>query len=864
MALMARDIETLVDKDAVKVAVRVRPLSSNELLQGSEVCVDVLDDSVVLAEKQFDFDAAFPAATQQEIVFEKLVSPMIDQYFAGYNSTVFAYGQTGSGKTYTMGNEFASSVTSSDRGIILRVIENIFQRINLMAISQHTIIKMSYLEILNEEIRDLLSHSSSDALPTSSGLSVRGDGNRGIIVNGLSEHIINSIDNAKLLLRSGTSLRATASTNMNCQSSRSHAICTVTMERRDDTEIRISKFHLVDLAGSERIRRTKSEGARFKEGVNINRGLLALGNVINALCERSRTNLPSVHIPYRDSKLTRLLQDSLGGNSKTLMIACISPADVNYEETSNTLRYASRTRNIENKAVINKELSVENEVAYLKQQLEIVHLQLLQQSQKCGADNVAQIEAMHSGSDIKALQEKNRKLKEELRLANNIKDKWKKIADGLVGEGITAHEDLRTLKASQISHSTIKPRVEAGMQNGRGDRGSQSSRLSRLQQLREFQRQRSIAAKENIAVQRRDGSMAPKKGKHADNLPSPTMADTDGEKATNTMHSLSNSLVQESDIQSIDMNAKLLQQVVASCEAIYVAKEAIRANVADRKALAAEKARLEAFSSAEYANQLAELQKDLCMKTDNIRILQQKLESIDKKVTLPSGLFPAKVDSCHHLIRHLVDMVIECKEECWTLSSCRIAQDSVIKNLMAERQSQSKTVSELETRLMETVKSLEVLQQQKTIKKPRKRKQRESYETIETLFSSSDEEVDNNEADPDYVENERTYNRCNKRRGRSMTAMKESKSADAINEADKMRSSVVVSCYSCHGKCATKACDCKSQGRICSGRCSCNSKTCRNRHSDCTRSNISGASDDLAITSFVPSTPKNPTTSEAN
>ncbi|EGZ29983.1 hypothetical protein PHYSODRAFT_310092 [Phytophthora sojae] len=293
---------------------------------------------------------------------------MIDQFFDGYNATVFAYGQTGSGKTYTMGNEFAASVAPAERGVIPRVIDQVFERVKGSANPGHFVVKLSYLEILNEEIHDLLAKSSPDApIVSTSGLSVRGDSDRGIIVSGLSEHLVNSVNEAGDLLRSGALARATASTSMNAQSSRSHAICTLTMEHHEvsapegGTETRFSKFHLVDLAGSERVRRTNSEGARFKEGVNINRGLLTLGNVINALCERSRTSSTTTHVPYRDSKLTRLLQDSLGGNSKTLMIACVSPADVNYEETSNTLRYASRAQSIENQAVINKERSAENE-----------------------------------------------------------------------------------------------------------------------------------------------------------------------------------------------------------------------------------------------------------------------------------------------------------------------------------------------------------------------------------------------------------------------------------------------------------------------------------------------------------------------
>ncbi|KAE9332637.1 hypothetical protein PF008_g14853 [Phytophthora fragariae] len=418
------------ESNAVQVAMRVRPLSVNEAAQGSESCVDVVNSSVLLADKQLDFDAAFAASTQQESVFSALVSPMIDQIFDGYNATVFAYGQTGSGKTYTMGNEFAARVGPAERGVIPRVIDTVFQRVQASSNPEHFVVKLSYLEILNEEVRDLLASSADTPMFSSSGLSVRGDSDRGIVVSGLSEHIVSSVSEAGDLLRSGALARATASTSMNAQSSRSHAICTLTMEHHEvsapegGTETRLSKFHLVDLAGSERVRRTNAVGARFKEGVNINRGLLALGNVINALCERSRAS-SAIHIPYRDSKLTRLLQDSLGGNSTTLMIDCISPADVNYEETFNTLRYASRARSIENQAVINKERSAENEVVYLKQQLEIMKLQLLQQN----TSTVVLDGKEKSVSCIDSLVEENRKLKEALVLANSAKDKWKAIAD---------------------------------------------------------------------------------------------------------------------------------------------------------------------------------------------------------------------------------------------------------------------------------------------------------------------------------------------------------------------------------------------------------------------------------------------------
>ncbi|KAG2940177.1 hypothetical protein PC115_g2695 [Phytophthora cactorum] len=220
--------ESSAKSDAVQVAVRVRPLSTSEASQGSKACVQVEDASILLAEKRFHFDAVFSATTQQEIVYTTLVAPMVDKFFCGYNATVFAYGQTGSGKTFTMGNDFGSSGARNDRGVIPRVIESVFEKINASRNSQHFVVKLSYLEILNEEIHDLFPKFSTDKLRQT--LSVRGDGDRGIIVHGLREHVVNSADKALELLRSGALLRATAATCMNGKSSRSHAICTIAME----------------------------------------------------------------------------------------------------------------------------------------------------------------------------------------------------------------------------------------------------------------------------------------------------------------------------------------------------------------------------------------------------------------------------------------------------------------------------------------------------------------------------------------------------------------------------------------------------------------------------------------------------------
>ncbi|KAG1711623.1 hypothetical protein DVH05_008870 [Phytophthora capsici] len=713
---------------------------------------------------------------------------MLDKFFDGYNATVFAYGQTGSGKTYTMGNEFNANVASTELGIIPRVIEKIFKRVTSSPNPQHFLIKVSYLEILNEEIHDLLAQPTPESLQVSTGLSIRGDGDRGIVVVGLSEHTVDSTEQAGELLRAGALARATASTGMNAQSSRSHAICTIAMEHHDvrtvegGTETRFSKFHLVDLAGSERVRRTNSEGARFKEGVNINRGLLALGNVINALCERRRTSSSTSHTPYRDSKLTRLLQDSLGGNSKTLMIACVSPADVNYEETSNTLRYASRARNIENQAVINKERSAENEVLYLKQQVKILQLQLLQQTQDKESGRIK------AGGHRPINVEQDNRRHKELRGATDTRGKK---ASELVDNNKDVNGETKALTDNLPSISTPKAN-----ENGKGDMA-----LSRLEQLRIFQSQKlkSINTKANPAVNRRtDGTTVP--SKRSRTLMPPTTPDI--RRTSSSVRTPDTKGTIESNAFSIATTTKLLQQVMASREAISSAKEAVQTNVADRKALAIAISRFKALPSIESAETLAKLQDELRKKTDSIRILQQQLASIEETMSLPSGLFPTRIEICHDLIRHLIQALVESKEEC---TNCQV-------ELKASNEQIEKLTKEL--------------QKQTTKRKAaKKRKQRQSYETMETLFSSSDEEEDNS-ADSDYVDEEdRRARRTKRKRGASIP----SNGGDPMDEINELLETSAATCCSCHGKCATKACVCKSQSRICSKECSCNSQKCQNQ-----------------------------------
>lgn len=317
--------------------------------------------------KTFTYDFSFysadtksPDYVSQEMVFKTLGTDVVKSAFEGYNACVFAYGQTGSGKSYTMmGN-------SGDSGLIPRICEGLFSRINETTRWDEASFRteVSYLEIYNEHVRDLLRRKSSKTF----NLRVREHPKEGPYVEDLSKHLVQNYADVEELMDAGNINRTTAATGMNDVSSRSHAIFTIKFtQAKFDSEMpceTVSKIHLVDLAGSERADATGATGVRLKEGGNINKSLVTLGNVISALADLSQdaTNTLAkkkpVFVPYRDSVLTWLLKDSLGGNSKTIMIATISPADVNYGETLSTLRYANRAKNIINKPTINEDANV--------------------------------------------------------------------------------------------------------------------------------------------------------------------------------------------------------------------------------------------------------------------------------------------------------------------------------------------------------------------------------------------------------------------------------------------------------------------------------------------------------------------------
>ncbi|TYJ35194.1 hypothetical protein E1A91_A05G219300v1 [Gossypium mustelinum] len=382
----------------VKVAVHVRPLIGDEKLQGCKDCVTVTSGKpqVQIGTHSFTFDHVYGSTgSPSSSMFEECIVPLVDGLFQGYNATVLAYGQTGSGKTYTMGTGFKDGCQT---GIIPQVMNALFGKIESLKHQIEFQLHVSFIEILKEEVRDLLDPTSlnkSDAASPNTGkvhvpgkppIQIRESSNGVITLAGSTEVSVSTLKEMAACLEQGSLSRATGSTNMNNQSSRSHAIFTITLEQMRklnpvsgdgspndimSEEYLCAKLHLVDLAGSERAKRTGSDGMRFKEGVHINKGLLALGNVISALGDEKKRK-EGVHVPYRDSKLTRLLQDSLGGNSRTVMIACISPADINAEETLNTLKYANRARNIQNKPVVNRD-PMSNEMLKMRQQLE--HLQ---------------------------------------------------------------------------------------------------------------------------------------------------------------------------------------------------------------------------------------------------------------------------------------------------------------------------------------------------------------------------------------------------------------------------------------------------------------------------------------------------------
>ncbi|OSD01737.1 kinesin-domain-containing protein [Trametes coccinea BRFM310] len=398
----------------IKVVVRCRPLNSREIARGAKCLVRMEGNQTILDPPEagsagaqaasgraterktmtFTFDKSYwsagprddPKYCSQQTLYDDLGKELLDHSFAGFNACILAYGQTGSGKSYSMMGYGA------DKGIIPLTCSELFARVEQKKAQDPHInftVEVSYIEIYNEKVRDLLN-------PKNTGnLRVREHPSLGPYVEDLSKLMVNSYDEMMTLMDEGNKARTVAATNMNETSSRSHAVFTLllTMKRHDvdtnlDTE-KVSRINLVDLAGSERANSTGATGQRLKEGANINKSLTTLGKVIAALAtasqaegKKGKKGKAEEFIPYRDSVLTWLLKDSLGGNSKTAMIAAISPADVQYEETLSTLRYADQAKKIKNKAVINEDPNAKL-VRELKEELEMLRARV------AGASNEA-------------------------------------------------------------------------------------------------------------------------------------------------------------------------------------------------------------------------------------------------------------------------------------------------------------------------------------------------------------------------------------------------------------------------------------------------------------------------------------------
>ena len=354
----------------IKVICRFRPLNEQEKLLTSEPFVKFFEDSQTLSMTSqddqtgpqfFKFDHVFPSDSSQEDVYNISAKPIIESVLEGFNGTILAYGQTGSGKTYTM---FGLNLEENKTfGIVPRLVETLFEKIEKAADHIEFNLKVGYFEIYLEKIKDLLN-------PSNDNLKVHESSTRGVYVSDLTEESIISDSEIYNLMKIGTENRKVGATNMNENSSRSHSIflLTITQTNLIDFSAKTGKLYLVDLAGSEKVGKTGAKGKRLEEAKNINKSLSILGLVITAL-----TDSKSSHVPYRDSKLTRVLQDSLGGNSKTTLIITCSPSAFNQHETISTLRFGIRAKAIKNKPKINREFTVtELKVLLAKAQEEII------------------------------------------------------------------------------------------------------------------------------------------------------------------------------------------------------------------------------------------------------------------------------------------------------------------------------------------------------------------------------------------------------------------------------------------------------------------------------------------------------------
>ncbi|KAK7194526.1 kinesin [Novymonas esmeraldas] len=516
-------------RDNFKVAVRVRPPLQREL-HGYSPFVDVVLTSpehantitlcdaldtedgrgAVYSRQSYTFDHVHTAAATQEDVYERSARPAVLSVLDGFNATLMAYGQTGTGKTYTM----EGFTGEEERGIIPRAVEDVFAAIDERRRRRtgepvKFLVRASYLQIYNEVLSDLLEPPPSNALSGGGGsgsgsrgggggggggLVVRHTPQRGVHVDGLSEWIVRTPEDVYGLIAKGTALRATSATKLSELSSRSHAIFTVVVEAMEGdeaspTSYRCGKLNIVDLAGSEKIRLAGVTGQRLEETKNINKSLHELGNVIAALAAKSGAHGRRVqrHVPFRNSALTSALRDSLGGNCKTTLIACISPALESYAESLSTLMFANRAKNIQNHAVVNEGVSQATLLRTYEQELRRLRQQLHERTEMSRAGGSGLADSADTHVLLSELEEDRRRAEED-----------RQVALAALQKSSVAHQE--EMRVRQELEGRIRE-LEAVLREG-GVAGSPRTSREYAERLLELDRERQAVAEDKEQVER--------------------------------------------------------------------------------------------------------------------------------------------------------------------------------------------------------------------------------------------------------------------------------------------------------------------------------------------------------------------------
>lgn len=538
-----------------KVVVRVRPFNSKERKAEHDSCVQVNQGKSITVTKpdtdgakthNYAYDRVYDHNCNQETVYVSAIRSVVLSTLNGYNGSIIAYGQTGTGKTHTMEGDAGDM-----RGIIPRAAEEIFNFVEQASKDDSKfLVRVSFLQIYCEKIADLLDKNGLKKVNDKGHLAVREDPSGGVYVNNLSEHIVKSADEIMQLLKDGSALRTVASTDMNMTSSRSHAVFSMIVEHsenRGDGEscVTIGKLHLVDLAGSERVKSTGitlSDGKRMDEAKNINSSLTAFGKVILALTSKGNT-----HVPYRDSKLTRLLQGSLGGNSKTTMITAAGPSAKSYIETLNSLKFASRAKLVKNYAVVNEDMTDQALLSAYQKEITRLKLELAKSKESyvpqplanipepetvvvVDTEAIDQLKKLHS-----TLSETNNATKAELeqkiKQVNSVQEekmklekRMKAMQTQLLSGGTNIEEQPEFRSAVTKSVAKVTSEVEGKLKTEYESRfAALEEERARLDQERAaFERERAAFEKERRAFRQGAGqTLTPPEPEHADDQPPP-------------------------------------------------------------------------------------------------------------------------------------------------------------------------------------------------------------------------------------------------------------------------------------------------------------------------------------------------------